>query len=124
MNSGSQYIFYLGKGGVGKSTISALSSLKIAKDKKVLLVSMDPAHNLSDIFEIEFSDKPHKVDRNLEVIEINIEKYIKKYLNDIEMQVSKNYSYLTSFNLDEYFKMIRYSPGIEEYALITAFNNI
>lgn len=124
MKTNSKHHFFLGKGGVGKSTISALSSIKLSRDKKVLFVSMDPAHNLSDIFAQKFSDKPKSVNDNLQIIEIKIDKWIKEYLNDIELQVRKNYSYLTAFNLDDYFQMIKYSPGIEEYAMITAFKHL
>lgn len=124
MKKNSKNLFFLGKGGVGKSTISALSSIKLSRDKKVLLISMDPAHNLSDIFAQKLSDKPKMINDNLQVIEIKIDKWIKEYLNDIEMQVRKNYTYLTAFNVDDYFQMIKYSPGIEEYALITAFKKL
>lgn len=48
-----QLHMYIGKGGVGKSTSSSMEAIRFAKDKakKVLLVSMDPAHNLHDLFE-------------------------------------------------------------------------
>jgi len=53
-----QTLFFLGKGGTGKSTASALLSLVlIEKGKKVLLASFDDAHNQSDIFEVTLSDK-------------------------------------------------------------------
>ena len=81
MRSGTKYQFYLGKGGVGKSTSSALNAIHLAeKGKQVLLVSMDPAHNLSDIFEKKLSSKPYQLSENLIVIEIEISYWIKKYL--------------------------------------------
>ena len=44
-------LFIGGKGGVGKSTISSAIALHLSKqNKKTLLISTDPAHNLSDIF--------------------------------------------------------------------------
>ena len=58
-------MFFMGKGGVGKSTAAALNSLFLAqKGFQVLLVSLDPAHNLSDIFEKKLSDKPEKIADN------------------------------------------------------------
>jgi arsenite-transporting ATPase len=124
MKGTTQYIFFMGKGGVGKSTLSALTSLKLSSDNSVLLTSVDPAHNLSDIFLKKFSEKPTSVNRNLLVKEIDTETWIKKYLKDIEEQMKKTYTYLTAFNLEKYFGLIKYSPGIEEYVLINAFNKI
>jgi len=118
-------IFYMGKGGVGKSTTAALNSLFLAREGfKVLLVSLDPAHNQSDIFKSRFSDKPKQIIPGLKALEIDQEYWIRKYLKDVHEQINRTYSYLTSFNLEKYFKVIRYSPGLEEYALLLAFKEV
>jgi len=115
----------MGKGGVGKSTSSALFSVFLAqKGFQVLIVSLDPAHNQSDIFERSLSDKPIQIAPNLSAIEIDQEFWIKQYLKDIHNQINRTYSYLTAFNLEKYFSVIKYSPGLEEYALILAFEKI
>ncbi|MFC2093967.1 ArsA-related P-loop ATPase, partial [Bacteroidota bacterium] len=98
MDGATQYIFYLGKGGVGKSTLSALTAIKLSYNFPVLLVSIDPAHNQSDIFVKRFSEKPTSVNKNLMVKEIDTDKWIKKYLGDIEDQMRKTYTYFTAFN--------------------------
>ncbi len=118
-------LFFLGKGGVGKSTSSALTALAGAqKGVSVLLVSLDPAHNQSDIFETRLSDKPKRINRNLYVSELDLEKWIRKYLRGVEDQVKRSYKYLTAMNLEHYFDVIKYSPGIEEYALLNAYEHI
>jgi arsenite/tail-anchored protein-transporting ATPase len=118
-------IFYMGKGGVGKSTSAALNSLFLAqKGFEVLLVSLDPAHNQSDIFEKNLSDTPKQIIPHLTAVEIDQDHWIKRYLKDVHNQINRTYSYLTSFNLEKYFKVIKYSPGLEEYALILAFKEI
>jgi len=115
-------VFFMGKGGVGKSTSSALFSVFLAqKGFKALIVSLDPAHNQSDIFERSLSDKPIQITPNLSAIEIDQEFWIRQYLKDIHNQINRTYSYLTAFNLEKYFSVIKYSPGLEEYALILAF---
>ena len=125
MGKETKNIFFLGKGGVGKSTSSALTALHLAeKGKKVYLVSLDPAHNQSDIFEKKFSGKPVKIHKNLSISEVEIVFWVKKYLSDIQFQIKRNYSYLTAFNLENYFDIIKYSPGIEEYAMLMAYKNI
>ncbi len=118
-------IFFMGKGGVGKSTSAALHSLFLAeKGYRVILVSLDPAHNQCDIFERRFSDKPCKVTSNLFVIEVDQERWIKTYLKDVQQQINKAYAYLTAFNLESHFKVIKHSPGLEEYAVLLAYKHI
>ena len=117
-------IFFIGKGGTGKSTTSALISLMLSEKKKVALASFDYAHNQADIFEKNLSDKPYKITPFLTVLQIDRDKEIKRYLKSTLQDVKKTYSYLTAFNLDGYFDVLKYSPGMEEYALITTFLRI
>jgi arsenite-transporting ATPase len=118
-------IFFMGKGGVGKSTSAALTSVYLAQQGfKVLLASLDPAHNQSDIFERDLSDKPIKVEHNLLALEIDQDLWIKTYLKGVHDQINRTYAYLTALNLDKYFSVIKHSPGLEEYALILAFKDI
>nr|WP_287412451.1 ArsA family ATPase [Pseudodesulfovibrio sp.] len=122
--SNQHYYFHAGKGGVGKSTTSSLSALHLARTgKKVLLVSLDPAHNQADIFDTKFTGKPIKIAPNLRVAQADIDKWIKQYLKGIEDQIRANYAYQTAFNLEKHLNVVKHSPGIEEYALLLAFQH-
>jgi arsenite-transporting ATPase len=114
--------FFIGKGGVGKSTSSAISALNYAqKSGKTLIVSMDPAHNQRDIFRQNFSEKPKQVQNYLFVKEVDIDAWMAAYLKDAEKQLKTAFSYQTAFNIQSYYKILKYSPGLQEYALLLAF---
>jgi arsenite-transporting ATPase len=117
--------FFIGKGGVGKSTTSALTALKSANaGHNTLLVSMDPAHNQRDIFQEPFSEKPKQVIPLLSIKEVNTDFWIKTYLKETESQLKKMYSYQSAFNIQGYYNVLKYSPGLEEYAMLLAFENV
>ena len=47
-----KYLFFTGKGGVGKTSIACATAVGLAdKGKKILLISTDPASNLQDVFD-------------------------------------------------------------------------
>lgn len=53
-----QYLFFTGKGGVGKTTTACATAINFAKQgKNVVLVSTDPASNLQDVFERPLTDE-------------------------------------------------------------------
>lgn len=53
-----KYLFYTGKGGVGKTSTACATAVALADGgKKVLLVSTDPASNLQDVFSTDLNNK-------------------------------------------------------------------
>lgn len=112
--------FVLGKGGVGKSTISILKAIALSqRGKKVSLISLDQAHNLFDIIGSDRKLLP----KSLKIFEPDIEKFIKQYLQASEQLLQKNYRYLTALNLEHHFKILKQAPGLEEYGLLLAFRH-
>lgn len=65
-------MLYTGKGGVGKTSISAATALQCARaGKKTLVMSTDPAHSLGDSFSMKLTSEPQQVTENLWAQEID-----------------------------------------------------
>ena len=65
-------ILYLGKGGVGKTTLSAATAARAAElGKRTLVVSTDLAHSLADALDTTLTTEPRQVSANLWAQEIN-----------------------------------------------------
>jgi arsenite-transporting ATPase len=118
-------LFFLGKGGTGKSTCASLCALDLAgAGFKVCLASFDDAHNLCDIFQTTFCHAPKAIIPGLEVIQMNKDKEIASYLAGVTRQVKRNFTYLTAFNLGNYFDVLKLSPGMEAHALAKGFTEL
>jgi len=83
-------ILYLGKGGVGKTTVSAATALRSAElGKRTLVVSTDLAHSLADSLNVTLTSQPKQVATNLWAQEINA-------LDEIRENWGKVQEYLSS----------------------------
>ena len=108
-----KWIFVGGKGGVGKTTISAsLSTLLAKRGKKVLIISTDPAHNLSDAFNQKIGKEPTQIKgfQNLYGLELDPEKDMNNIdkLNEILHVEEKS-------KMDGFLQTMENSfPGIDE----------
>lgn len=65
-------ITFTGKGGVGKTSIAAATALRLSElGMRTLVLSTDPAHSLSDSFNMSLSAEPKQIKQNLYAIEVN-----------------------------------------------------
>jgi arsenite-transporting ATPase len=75
-----------GKGGVGKSSISAATAVILSDllpNKKILIISFDMAHNLSDLFKLEIGNKVTRLTANLWGIEPDADEYAERYTKEL-----------------------------------------
>lgn len=111
-------IFVGGKGGVGKSSSAAAIALEYAETGyRTLLISTDPAHNVSDIFQQQVGGDITYIEKNLYALEIDSEKetdtYIKKVKENIQGVVHIEMMEEVHRQLDT----AKASPGADEAAL-------
>ncbi|MDX2128426.1 MAG: TRC40/GET3/ArsA family transport-energizing ATPase [Chloroherpetonaceae bacterium] len=86
-------IIYSGKGGTGKTTISSATATALAKEgKRVLILSSDPAHSLSDVFDFKIGrQEPLKIAENLYGLEIDTIYELKKHMSGFQKFVADSY---------------------------------
>ena len=81
-----KFVFFTGKGGVGKTSLACATALSLAgENKKVLLVSTDPASNVGQVFETKIGDRITPINgvSGLDAIEINPEEAASAYRDRI-----------------------------------------
>ncbi len=115
-----KFIFFSGKGGVGKSTMSCATAVWLAKKGyKTLIVTTDPAPNLSDMFAQEIGHKITKINgiKNLSAIEISPDVASEEY---IERVIAPMKEILDEKNLQVIKEQLN-SPCVEEVAAFDKF---
>lgn len=81
-----KYLFFTGKGGVGKTSTACATAIRLAdQGKRIMLVSTDPASNLQDVFATNLDNKgtPIKEVPNLIVANFNPEDAAKEYRDSV-----------------------------------------
>lgn len=85
-----KYLFFTGKGGVGKTSVASSLAYSIASDnKRVLLISTDPASNLQDIFNQSLTNEPSLIQGTTSLYALNLDPV--QAANDYKEQVIAPY---------------------------------
>ncbi len=120
-------IFFAGKGGVGKTSVAAATGIRAAEQGfKTVIMSLDMAHSLSDIFDLKKNlvdqsrGQTVKIRENLWIQELDIQEEIEKNWGDIHQYLS---TLLNTTGLDEILaEELAILPGMEEVSLLLYIN--
>jgi len=113
-----QFVFFGGKGGVGKTTSSVAYAYKCAQDGlKTLVVSTDPAHSLCDIFDTQIGSEIVTLRQNLDALEIDPEKESDAYIRRIKQNMKSTVSPVIIGEIEKQLDAASVSPGSEESAI-------
>ncbi|QLG60600.1 ArsA family ATPase [Halorarum salinum] len=122
-----RFVFFGGKGGVGKTTVSSAYAHRCARGGlDTLLVSTDPAHSTADVFDQAFDDDPTPVDGydSLEVMEIDPEEAVDDHLMGIKRQLGDQVSPAIVNEIDRQIELAHRTPGAHEAALFDRFIDV
>lgn len=125
-----RYLFFGGKGGVGKTTVAAGVAFLFAEKlgKRTLISSTNPVHSLSSIFNQDLWGRgvqPIKGTRNLYAVEIDISETIKKYKNDMREKVLTFLKYADiPVAAEPFIDIAATNPAFEESAMFDNMLNL
>jgi len=120
-------ILFSGKGGVGKTTISAATGYRLSDlGYRTIVVSLDPAHSLADAFDLSEADRskarglPVEINERLYIQEIDIQEEIDRYWGDVYrfLEILFNTTGLDEVLAEE----LAILPGMEEVTSLLYVN--
>src|ERR671936_1251686 len=121
------YVMFGGKGGLGKTTFSAATGYWLANQgKRVLVFSVDPQASLSDIFQQDiFGKGPVNIVENLWAQEIDADRHIKEYQEEIRQKIRDMYGLdEVPAEIEDYIQAASAEPAMEESAIFDSVVDI
>src|SRR5437773_870173 len=122
-----RYVMFGGKGGLGKTTFSAATAFWLAEQgKRVLVFSVDPQASLSDIFQQDiFGKGPVKILDNLWAQEIDADRHIREYQDEIRQKIRDMYGLdEVPQEIEDYIQAASAEPAMEESAIFDSVVDI
>lgn len=125
-----RFTFFVGKGGVGKTTVSSAYALHQAAElprRPILLLSTDPAHSLADILQTKLGDTPKRLPTagRLWARQVDAEKQINAFLKTEREEILAVLNRGSLFTGDELASLLDTSlPGMAEVGALLAIHKL
>jgi arsenite-transporting ATPase len=126
-----ELLFFIGKGGVGKTTVSAACAVYRAltqPTRRVLLISTDPAHSLADVLQLRLANSPTPVGlpkkAKLHAWQVSAEREFRKFIRQNREALLQTIESGSIFTRDEIEPLLDTSlPGMAEMSGLLAINH-
>src|ERR1700752_545951 len=126
-NVAMRILMFTGKGGVGKTSLAAATGVRLAQlGHQTLVMSIDPAHSLADCFDFENdlfgiqTSDPLPISDRLSILELNIQKEIKRHWQEISSYVSSGLRTTGVSGVEA--EELAILPGMEELSAMMYIN--
>jgi arsenite-transporting ATPase len=111
-------LFFGGKGGVGKTTCAAALALAASRaGRRVLLVSIDPAHSTSDIFQTRLGPAEREILPGLTGLEIDPDTEVRRYLDDARHRMGGLFPAAVLREATRQMELTATMPGVADVAV-------
>ena len=118
-------LFFGGKGGVGKTTCASAMALAAAGEgRRVLLVSTDPAHSTSDMFEQRFDGREREIHPGLSGVELDAAAEARRYVDRAKTEIARMFSPAVAKEAERQIELAAGMPGVEEVALFDRMSDL
>lgn len=108
-------MLFSGKGGVGKTTLAAATAVRLVRGgSRVLIVSTDPAHSLSDVFDYTLGPKPRQVMPGLDAVEIDAKGMFSEAIPGAALEDESS----ATGTVAKLMQMASQTPGVDEFGAI------
>ena len=104
-------MLFSGKGGVGKTTLAGATAARLARmGSRVLAISTDPAHSLSDVFGVQLGPKPLRLAPGLDAMEVDAGGMFDEALDRADAPKGGS--------MRELMRLASETPGVDEFGAV------